>query len=96
MKLDHGLIVFHDQMLRMEAGALRKNLRQLGEGAFDEGLLAEVVTGQRVSAHHGPVNVVGYMFKEGGAVAGLKPLEDCANLIGCDSHKPPDCWESLA
>jgi len=32
-------------------------------------------------AHHGPVDVVGDMFKECGAVTGLKSLEDFANAV---------------
>jgi hypothetical protein len=38
MKLDHGLIALDDQMLRMKLRTLWKNLRELGERTFYEGL----------------------------------------------------------
>ena len=82
MEFDHHRIILDEQMLHVELCSLRKNLVQFGEGAFSEGLLAEIVTSQRVSAHDGPVDVVGHMLKEGGAVAGFKPLENCANAVG--------------
>jgi hypothetical protein len=34
---------------------------------------------ERMSTHHRPVNIVGYVFKEGCAVAALKSLEDFEN-----------------
>src|SRR5580698_881630 len=73
-------------MFHLELRTLRKNLTQLGEGAGDEGFLAAVAPCERVGAHHGPVDVVSYMFEEGSAVALLKSLEDFANTLGCDSH----------
>ena len=48
MKLDYSLIAFCNHILGVQLSAVGKNLPQLREGAFDEGLLAEVVTGQRV------------------------------------------------
>src|ERR1700756_4905492 len=86
VQLDHRLIVLDQQMLHLELRALRKNLTQLGEGAGDEGLLATVTPCERVGAHHGPVHVVTYVFKEGSAVALLKSLKDFANTLGCDCH----------
>jgi hypothetical protein len=86
MKLDHGLIVLDDQMLCMELRTLWKNLRELGERTFYEGLFAKVVTGQGVAAHHCPINVVDYVLEESSAVAVFKSLEDFANAIGCNSH----------
>jgi hypothetical protein len=68
-------------VLHIELRSLWKNLAQLGECAFLEGLLAGVAAGQRMRAHHGPVDVVGDMFKECGAVTGLKSLEDFANAV---------------
>ena len=53
----------------------RSNLTQLGEGAFSEGSLAEIVAVERMSTHHRPVDIVGYVFKEGGAIATFTPLK---------------------
>src|SRR6266851_2696130 len=86
MKLDYRLIVLDGQILHVELGALRKHLSQFGEGAFDEGFLAGVLTGERVGAHHFPVNVVGNLLKEGRAVTVLESLEDFANALGCNDH----------
>src|SRR5260370_24158022 len=74
MKLDYRLIVLDDQILHVELGALRKHLSQLGEGAFDEGFLAGVVTGEGVGAHHCPVDLVGNLLKEGRARPVLESL----------------------
>jgi hypothetical protein len=65
----------------MELRAVWENLAQLGEGAIRESLLASVVTGERVSAHHCPFDVVSYPFEECSAVAVLKPLEYLANTV---------------
>jgi hypothetical protein len=56
-------------------------LTKLGKGTFSKGSLAEIVAGERMSAHHSPVDVVGYVFKEGCAVATFKPLEDFENAL---------------
>lgn len=50
----------------MQLGAVRKSFSQLGEDVIYEGLLTKVVAGERVGAHHCPVNIVGYVFEEGG------------------------------
>jgi hypothetical protein len=47
-----------------------------------ESLLTRVVAGERVSAHHRPVNIVGYMLKESCTVATLKSVEDFASALG--------------
>ena len=46
-----------------------------------ERLLATIVTGERVGAHHCPVDVVSYPFEEHSAVAVLKSLEYPANTV---------------
>jgi hypothetical protein len=56
-------------------------LTKLGKGTFSKDSLAEIVAGERMSAHHSPVDVVGYVFKEGCAVATFKPLEDFENAL---------------
>src|ERR1700756_4389942 len=86
VQLDHRLIVLDQQMFHLELRTLRKYLTQLGEGAGDEGLLAAVMPCERVGAHHGPVDVLSYVFKEGSAVALFKSVKDFANTLGCDSH----------
>jgi hypothetical protein len=58
-----------------------ENLAQLGESALSESLLATIVTGERVGAHHSPVDVVRYPFEERSAVAVFKSLEDLANTL---------------
>src|ERR1700722_19390977 len=73
-------------MFHLELRALRKNLTQLGEGAGDKGLLAAVMPCERVGAHHDPVDVVSYVFKEGSAVAPLESLKNVANTLARDSH----------
>src|SRR5580704_197270 len=93
MKLDHRLIVLDDQMLHLELCALRKNLSQFRKGASNEIILAAVVTCQRVSAHDGPVHVLGYALEEVSAVAFLEPLEDLADTFGSNGHRNVSlCW----
>src|ERR1700684_42182 len=86
MKFDYRLVVLYDQILHMELRAVWENLAQLGEGALPESLLATVVTGERVGAHHCPVDVVSYPFEECSAVAVLKSLKNFANTVGCNCH----------
>src|ERR1700733_6409007 len=86
MKLDRHLIALDDQILNMKLRTFRKNPRQLGECAFDEGLLARIVAGQWMGAHDCPVNVVGYMVEKGGAIAPLEPLENLQNTLACKGH----------
>jgi hypothetical protein len=86
MELDCRFIPLDDHVLRMELRPMRKNLAQLSEGAFNKGLLAEVVASQGMGPHHGPVDVLGYVFEEDSAVAALKSLEDFANSIWCDNR----------
>jgi hypothetical protein len=81
MKFHYRLVVFYDQILYMELRAVWENLTQLGEGAISESLLATVVTGEGVGAHHFPVDVVSYPFEERSAFAVLKFLEDLANTV---------------
>ncbi len=59
-------------MLHIELCALRKNLSQLSEGAGDKVLLAVVVSGEGVDPDYNPIDVVGYVFEESGAVAVLR------------------------
>jgi hypothetical protein len=86
MQLNHGLITFRDHMLHMQLRALRKNPAQLGEGARNECLFAGIVTRERVRAHHGPIDVIGYMLEEGSAVAILQSSENLAYLAEWDAH----------
>jgi hypothetical protein len=81
MKFNYCLVVLYDQFLHMELRSVWENLAQLGEGALRESLLATIVTGEGVGAHHCPVDVVSYQFEERGAVAVLKSLEDLANTV---------------
>jgi hypothetical protein len=76
MELHHRLIVLYDQMLGVELRTLQENLIKLRESAGDEALFAQIVAGQGVSAHHGPIDVIGDMIEEGRTVAGLQALED--------------------
>src|SRR6202007_1952133 len=86
MKFDYCLVVLYDQFLHVELRSVWENLAQLGEGALRESLLATIVTGKGVGAHHCPVDVVSYPFEERGAVAVLKSLEDLANTVWCNCH----------
>src|SRR5271154_1516668 len=86
MKFDNRFVVLYDQILHMELRAILQNLAQLGESALPEILLATVVTGKGVRAHHDPVDVVSYPFEERSAVAVLKSLKDLANTLGCNCH----------
>src|SRR6202167_5992720 len=91
MKFDYRLVVLYDQILHMELRAVWENLAQLGEGALPESLLATVVTGEGVGAHHWPVDFVSYPFEECSAVAVLKSLKNLANTIGCNCHLNLSC-----
>src|SRR6202050_697341 len=86
MKFDYRIVVLNDQILHMKLRALRKDLSQLGESAFDKRSLAKVVSSERMGPFHNPVHVVGHMFEERGAVAVFKPLKDFANPVGCNCH----------
>src|ERR1700722_12194974 len=46
MKFDYRLVILNDQVLYMELRALRKDLSQLGESAFDKSSLAKVVSSE--------------------------------------------------
>src|SRR5580692_7549317 len=91
MKFDDRFVVLYDQVLHMELRAVLQNLAQLGESALPELLLAAVVTGKGVSAHHDPVDVVSYPFEERSAVAVLKSLKDLTNTLGCNCHLYLSC-----
>jgi hypothetical protein len=53
-------------MLRTELRIVWQNLSQLSEGTSDEGLLAQVLAGQWMGAHHSPVDVLlRHMIKKG-------------------------------
>src|SRR5260370_9544866 len=54
--------------------------------AFDEGVLARVVTDEGAGARHCPVDVVGNLLKQGRAVSVLESLEDFANELRCNGH----------
>jgi hypothetical protein len=61
-----SLAVCDDQMLRTELRIVWQNLSQLSEGTSDEGLLAQVLAGQWMGAHHSPVDVLlRHMIKKG-------------------------------
>jgi hypothetical protein len=85
MQFDYRLVALYDQILHLELRALWENLAQLGERSLPEGLLATVVTGEGVSAHHYPVDVVSHPLEERSAVAVLKLLKDLANTVGCNA-----------
>jgi hypothetical protein len=40
-----------------------------------------------MGAHYGPIDIVGDMREERGAVAALQTFEDLANGAGCDGHQ---------
>jgi uncharacterized protein (DUF2267 family) len=86
MKLDDRLIVLDDQVFHVELRALWKDPSEFVERARNERLLARVVTRERVSAHHDPVDIVSNVFEEVGAVAGLQAFEDIANDVGRNSR----------
>jgi hypothetical protein len=52
---------------------------EFGESSVHESALGGIVAGEWMSFHHRPINAVGHVFKDGGSVAVLKPLEDFAN-----------------
>jgi hypothetical protein len=49
-------------------------------------LFAGILTRERVSAHYGPIDVLGHMLEEGRSVTILQPSENLAYLIGCSSE----------
>ena len=73
-------------MLHIELRSLWKNLAQLGECAFLEGLLAGVAAGQRMRAHHGPVDVIGDMGEKARAIAMLETSENLPHETSIDCH----------
>src|SRR5580704_11787241 len=91
MKFDNRFVVLYDQILHMELRAILQNLAQLGESALPESFLATVVTGERVSSHHYPVDVVRDPLEERSAVAVLKSLKDLANTVRCNCHLNLSC-----
>jgi len=46
--------------------SLWKYLAQFGKGTGDKVRLAAIMTGERVGAHHDPIDVVSNMFEKGG------------------------------
>jgi hypothetical protein len=73
--------IVDDEMLDAELRAFWKHLAQLGERARQERRLASVMACEWVSAHHGPVDVVGHMLEEVRSVARLQAFEDFANEL---------------
>jgi PEP-CTERM motif len=63
-------------------------LLMIGAGLFSLVSLycRDLVSGERVGAHHRPVDVVSYMFEEGCEVPVLKSLEDFTNTVRCNGH----------
>src|ERR1700722_989798 len=92
-ELDHGFVVLHHNMLDVQLGAVRQDLSQLDESA---GVVAPaaIVTRQRVRARHRPVDVVSDVDEKGGAIAGLKSLENLADAVGCHRVAPSICGVS--
>jgi hypothetical protein len=86
VEFDDRQIALHDQVLHVQLSTSCQNLSEFGESAFSESFLAEIVTGKRMSTHHHSVDIVGYVLKEGRAIALFKPLEDFENALICQWH----------
>src|ERR1700675_3962942 len=86
MKFDHCLVAFDDKIFQVELSSLRKHLAQFGKGTGDKVCLAAIVTGERMSTHHGPIGVVSDMCEKGGSVALLQTFEYFTNEVRCNSH----------
>jgi hypothetical protein len=63
---------------------MRQNLPKLFESVYQEICLAMVMSGKRMRSLDGPLNVVHNVGKEFPFVAGLKFLEDFANMVECN------------
>jgi hypothetical protein len=86
MKFDHCLVAFDDKIFQVELSSLWKHLAQFGKGTGDKVRLAAIATGERVSAHHDPIDVVSDMCEKGGSVAVLQTFKYFTNVVRCDSH----------
>jgi hypothetical protein len=71
MKLDHCLVAFDDEIFQMELSSLWKHLAQFGKSTGYKVCFAAVATGERMSTHHGPIDVVSDVCEKGGSVAVL-------------------------
>jgi hypothetical protein len=87
MKLNHGLIIFDDDMLHMKLSSLCQYPVQFAEGAGNNVGLAVVIPRKKVSAHHGLIDVIGHMSNKGHAVAVFETFENFTNLVSCDCHR---------
>jgi hypothetical protein len=86
MKFDHCLVAFDDEIFQVELSSLRRHLAQFGKGTGDKFCLAAIVTGERMSTHHGSIDVVSDMCEKGGSVALLQTFEYFTNEVRCNSH----------
>src|SRR5580692_2961200 len=86
MELDHRLVAFDDEIFQVELSSLRKHFAQFGKGTGDKVRLAAIATGERMSTHHGPIDVVSDMYEKGGSVALLQTFEYFTNEVRCNSH----------
>jgi hypothetical protein len=86
MKLDHRLVAFDDEIFQVELSSLWKHVAQFGKGTGDKVSLAAIATGERMSTHHGPIDVVSDVREKGGSVAVLQTFEYFTNVVQCDSH----------
>src|SRR5277367_1965570 len=87
MKFDHCLVAFDDKIFQVELSSLWKHLTQFCEGTGDKVCLVAISTGERMSAHHGPIDVVGHVCEKGGSVAVLQTFKYFTNVVRCNSHR---------
>jgi len=65
----------------MQLGARGENTAQFGECALSEGLFAEIVTGEGMSSHHRPIDVVGDALEESGAITVFESFKDLEDIF---------------
>src|ERR1700730_8671775 len=73
-------------MRHSNLSCLRKHFAQFGKGTGDKVRLAAIATGERMSTHHGPIDIVSDMCEKGGSVALLQTFEYFTNEVRCNRH----------
>jgi hypothetical protein len=86
MKLNHCLVAFDDEIFQVELSSLWKPVTQFGKGTGDEVSLAAIATGEWMSTHHGPIDVVSDVCEKGSFVGVLQTFKYFANIVWRDGH----------
>ena len=82
-------VTIHQQVGNAQDYTLLEELVQPAEGVCEEVSLCMVGAGQRMGAHHGPVDVLRHVVEESITSSVLQVGEETSNIAGLDRHSAP-------